>query len=671
MKTINTLLIANRGEIAVRIIKTARRLGIKTVAVFSEPDAGSLHVRMADSAVALYGCTPLESYLSIEKMLDACKKSGADAVHPGYGFLSENAEFARACEDHGITFVGPGVAAIESMGHKSRAKELMVAAGVPSLPGYSGKEQSLEFLIEKGKEVGFPVMIKAAAGGGGRGLRIATDVASLRELLISARAEAERAFGSGELLLERALFNARHVEVQVFGDTLGNVVHLGERDCSVQRRHQKVLEESPCPQVSPALREELGQCAVLAAKAIDYVGAGTVEFLLDRDDKFYFLEMNTRLQVEHPVTECVTGFDLVEWQLRVARGEKLPVGQNEISIKGHSIEARLYAEDPDNDFRPQIGPIHSFQPPCEALARCDFGLNETDAVSPYYDAMLAKVICYGDDRDAARRKLIQALRDTTVFGIKTNRDFLIEILQKDDFSSGDFDTGFIGKNWSSNSKAELEKNLIAVSAAVMIWHAQPVSNELSGWSSNADMNSLMKLSVKDNRVLEVRIQFLPGQKLSVSFDGETRVVSPVEFQPGGERCQFYVDDVTVKARYMFHGEELHISSQDKTYVVEDVLFKPPVVEDTISDGGVVSPSNGLLGSVDVKVGDYVEKGAPVFTVDAMKLLQTICAPVSGTVTAVLAEAGQQIKAKQLIVQIEEAGEAGDTASGAVKELAVH
>jgi geranyl-CoA carboxylase alpha subunit len=685
MKAINTLLIANRGEIAVRIVKTARRLGIKTVAVFSEPDADALHVKMADCAVALNGSTPLESYLSIDKIIDACRKTNADAVHPGYGFLSENAEFARACLKHDITFVGPSVDAINAMGHKSRAKELMAAAGVPSLPGYSGKEQSLDFLFERGKEVGYPLMIKAAAGGGGRGLRIAASDAELRDLMLSARSEAERAFGSGELLLERALFNVRHVEVQVFGDRFGNVVHLGERDCSIQRRHQKVFEESPCPQVTEALREEMGNCAVRAARAIDYVGAGTIEFLLDRDNKYYFLEMNTRLQVEHPVTECVTGVDLVEWQLRVAAGEKLPLGQSQIKLQGHAIEARLYAEDPDNQFQPQIGEIVAFNPPADELARCDSGLNPRDNVSPFYDAMLAKVICHGEDRESAVRKLKRALGETTVFGIKTNRDFLIDCLGAGAFAEGDFDTGFIQGFWHPAERSTVDMNLVAMAAALIVDRnssgifKHSVSNkpidELIGWSSSASMSSLMKLSMHDGCVFNIEIRFLADRRLEIEIAGEKRLLTPLHIQCRGNSysCQALIDGVSVKADFQFNADEIHISSDARTYVLEDVLFKPAAPPSTVSDGEVVSPTNGLLASVDVKVDDVVERGAPLFTVDAMKLLQTITAPLSGRVIAVLAEAGQQIKSKQLIVQIEEDAEVQDTGSGASQEksLAVH
>lgn len=680
VKSINTLLIANRGEIAVRIIKTARRLGIMTVAVFSEPDANALHVKLADRAVALGGCTPLESYASVEKLIDAGKKSRADAVHPGYGFLSENADFARACQERGIVFIGPSADAIDSMGHKSRAKELVAKAGVPLLAGYSGAEQSLEFLLERGKEIGFPLMIKAASGGGGRGMRIANDAHNLRDLLISARAEAERAFGAGDLLLERALLGARHVEVQIFGDAHGNVVHMAERDCSIQRRHQKVIEESPCPQVSEALRMEMGDCAVRAAKAIDYEGAGTVEFLLDRDNKFYFLEMNTRLQVEHPVTECVTGLDLVEWQIRVAGGEKLPLSQDQIRLQGHAIEARLYAENPDDAFQPQIGEIVAFSPSSDELVRTDHGLNSRDAVSPYYDAMLAKVIAFGSDREIARRRLMQGLRDSTVFGIDTNRQFLLDCLQQESFVNGDFDTGFIETFWKPKEKCgDLDANLLAIAAAILTWQNHDGSDELAGWSSTSVCNSLMKLEVKGADVFNIDLKFLPERTIEFRVRDETRVISNVVFSSvssGAIRTvQCFIDGGAFKASFVMNADELHISALDRTLVIEDVLFKPRAETGaTASDGALVSPCNGLLASVEISVGDPVEQGAPLFTVEAMKLLQTIRAPFTGTVSAVLAEAGQQIKSKQLIVQIASADQAADeTTAGATKKetLAIH
>ncbi len=697
-RAITKLLIANRGEIAVRIMRTAKRMGIATVAVFSDPDRRALHVDMADEAIAIGGCTPLESYLSIEKILTACRRAGADAVHPGYGFLSENAEFARACSKAGIRFVGPSPEAIDAMGNKSRAKELMHAAGVPVLPGYQGQEQSLGFLADRAEEIGFPVMIKAAAGGGGRGLRLASTPGELHDLLTAARAESERAFGSGELLLERALSGARHVEVQVFGDTHGNVIHLGERDCSIQRRHQKVLEESPCPQVSASLRDEMGSCAVRAAKAINYVGAGTIEFLLDKDDRFYFLEMNTRLQVEHPVTESITALDLVEWQLRVANGEPLPLSQADVSLQGHAIEARLYAEDPDDQFRPQVGEILKFCAPTDQWLRVDHGLNQIDAVSPYYDAMLAKIIAVGENRDAARRRLQQALQNLVIFGVKTNRRFLLDCISKPAYVSGDFDTGFIEKNFAGPAGApgkgghELKAALIA--AAILVLNGTGNKkrfgdDELFGWASNADMHTLMRLSLNGKSILPLALRFAGDHQAgrqplrlifsassserlptttTVNLEGE-HVLEVVSITDGVIKC--LLDDELHSANYVMDGDAVHVSIAGADLVARDVLFSSSRTTDTVSDGNMIAPSNGLIVSMNVQVGDEVVIGTPLFTLEAMKLLQTISAPVSGRIASVFARAGQQVKAKQLIIQIagaEPDADAGEANSKGTREF---
>ena len=395
------ILIANRGEIACRVTRTAKALGYRTVAVFSDADAVALHVREADEAVRIGPPPAQESYLNIEALLAAAKLAGADAVHPGYGFLSENAAFAEACTKQGLVFIGPPAAAIDAMGNKARAKALMEAAGVPVVPGYRGADQSDETLIVEGRRIGFPLMVKAAAGGGGRGMRRVATAEELPQALARSRSEAASAFGSDELILERAIADAHHVEIQIFADRHGSVIHLGERDCSIQRRHQKVIEETPSPAVSTELREQMGEAAVAAARTIGYVGAGTVEFLLHRSQKFYFLEMNTRLQVEHPVTEAVSGLDLVAWQLRIAAGEKLPLKQDQVTFAGHAIEARLYAEDPQQNFLPQSGVLVDWRPASGGGVRIDHGLAPGQSVSPFYDPMLAKVIAHGATREEA------------------------------------------------------------------------------------------------------------------------------------------------------------------------------------------------------------------------------------------------------------------------------
>ncbi|RLB57837.1 MAG: 3-methylcrotonyl-CoA carboxylase, partial [Deltaproteobacteria bacterium] len=444
------ILIANRGEIAVRVIRTARRLGYRTVAVHSSADEAAAHVVAADEAVLIGPPPASESYLASDKIIAAACDTGAEAVHPGYGFLAENADFARACVAAGLTFIGPTVAAIELMGNKRAAKAKLLEAGVPCVPGYQGADQSDGVLAVEAQRIGYPVMVKAAAGGGGRGMRLVSTAGELGEALQAARTEAEGAFGSSELLLEKAVVEPRHVELQIFGDTHGNVVHLGERDCSVQRRHQKVIEESPSPAVNDDLRRRMGAAAVEAARACGYVGAGTVEFLLDRDGAFHFLEMNTRLQVEHPVTELVTGVDLVEWQLRVAAGEPLPLGQADIAINGHAIEARVYAEDPARGFLPQTGEVLVWRLPAETDVRVDHAVVEGGSISPHYDPMIAKLIAHGATRADASRKLVAALRDTTLFGVVTNKAFLANICEHPQFAAGNATTAFLADHFGDD-----------------------------------------------------------------------------------------------------------------------------------------------------------------------------------------------------------------------------
>ncbi|HEY0137362.1 MAG TPA: acetyl-CoA carboxylase biotin carboxylase subunit, partial [Nannocystis sp.] len=446
MSTFNTILIANRGEIACRIIRSAHALGYRCVAVYSQADADAPHVGLADRAVMIGPPPVRESYLNVERLLAAAVAAGADAVHPGYGFLSENAAFAQACLDAGLVFIGPSPAAIDAMGNKAAAKRAMIAAGVPCIPGFqdsSDEAQQDDHLHAEALKVGFPLLIKAAAGGGGRGMRKVTAESELTAAIRSARSEAASAFGSGELIVERAIVDGRHVEIQVFGDTHGNVIHLGERDCSVQRRHQKVVEESPSPAVDAALRERMGAAAVAAARTIDYVGAGTVEFMLDASGEFYFLEMNTRLQVEHPVTESVTGLDLVELQLRVAAGEPLPLTQEQVQLTGHAIEVRLYAEDPHAGYLPQSGPVHAWQPASGAGVRIDHGIRAGQQISPYYDPMLAKVIAYGRNRDEARRRLVRALEQTVLLGVVHNKQFLADVIAHPVFAAGGATTRFL------------------------------------------------------------------------------------------------------------------------------------------------------------------------------------------------------------------------------------
>jgi len=438
------ILIANRGEIACRVIRTARRLGIATVAVYSEADRSALHVELADEAWPIGPPPARDSYLNIEAILEAARNSGAEAVHPGYGFLSENAEFAEACEAARVAFIGPPASAIRSMGSKAEAKELMRRHGVPLVPGYHGGDQDPRRLLDEAKRVGFPVLIKASAGGGGRGMRVVSDAAGFADALAGARREAA-AFGDDRVLVEKYLERPRHIEVQVFADKHGNTVHLFERDCSIQRRHQKVLEEAPAPGLDAARRSVIAEAAVAAARAVGYVGAGTVEFIAEAGD-FYFIEMNTRLQVEHPVTEAVTGLDLVEWQIRIAAGEPLPIYQHDLVLRGHAIEARLYAEDPERAFLPQTGTLHGLRFPPSEVARVDTGVRQGDIVTPFYDPMIAKIVAYGEDRTAAIGRLQRALAATAVLGIGTNLEFLARVAAHPEFVSGAVDTGFVERH---------------------------------------------------------------------------------------------------------------------------------------------------------------------------------------------------------------------------------
>ena len=454
MPLFSKILIANRAEIACRIMQTSKDMGIATVAVYSDADADAPHRKMADEAAHIGPSPAVESYLDSNKIIAAAVRTGADAIHPGYGFLSENADFAAACASAGITFIGPSPEVIAQMGNKAEAKRIMARAGVPCIPGYEGEDQADEAFIFEAAKIGFPIMVKAAAGGGGRGMRLVAKPEKLQKALASARSEAERAFGSGELILEKAIVAPRHIEIQVFADTHGNVVHMGERDCSIQRRHQKVIEEAPSPAVSADLRAEMGTTSTTATKDIGYVGAGTFEYLLDSDGKYYFLEMNTRLQVEHPVTECITGLDLVEWQLRVAAGEPLPLDQSQITFSGHAIEARLYAEDPYKGFLPKPGTLSKWTAAEGVGMRTDHGLIDGFEVTPYYDAMIAKIIGYGTDRKAAQENILAALDHTVAEGLTTNRQFLMSCLSHAAFTDGEATTAFIDIHFPKKKLAE-------------------------------------------------------------------------------------------------------------------------------------------------------------------------------------------------------------------------
>ncbi|MGE0500390.1 MAG: biotin carboxylase N-terminal domain-containing protein [Rhizobiaceae bacterium] len=649
---IRKLLIANRGEIACRVMRTARRMGIRTVAVHSDADSDAPHVGMADAAVRIGGPLPSQSYLEASAVLAAARKTGADAVHPGYGFLSENADFAEACAAAGLIFVGPPASAIRAMGDKARAKVVAVAAGVPVVPGYSGDDQSPARLAIEAELVGFPVMLKAAAGGGGRGMRLVESADRLEAAIESAAREAKNAFGDDALLIERLVADARHIEVQVFADGHGNTIHLGERDCSAQRRHQKIIEEAPSPFVDAALRAKMGADAVKLARAVGYVGAGTVEFIVGADG-YHFLEMNTRLQVEHPVTEMVTGLDLVEWQLRVAAGETLPKRQEEIRLDGHAIEARLYAEDPYAGFAPQTGPILRWRP-ADAVAiegvRVDAGIAEGGPVTPFYDAMLAKVIAHGRDRAEAIARLSGALMATPVFGLTTNRGFLSDLLAAEAFAEGRMTTGLIDR-WSDERAPLLKRpvpddGIFAVAAALM------ATASGGGWFRSTGVAECTVMLVCGDERRNAVVRFERGAMKGVTVDGKVHPVEAVEAD--GENRRVRIGGVWRTATCLLDGRELWLDLKGVTY-----RFSEP---DPLAGGGgeddparVVAPVTGLVRSVGVQSGGRVEEGQFLAVIEAMKMETTLSARIAGRVRAVHVAAGAQARAGELMIEIEADG----------------
>ncbi len=637
MARFSTILIANRGEIACRVIRTAKALGYRTVAVFSDADAGAPHVRAADLALGIGRATPAQSYLSIPAILAAAKASGADAIHPGYGFLSENPTFAEACAEAGIVFIGPPADAMRAMGGKAPAKALMRAAGVPVVPGYDGDDQSDARLTAEAATIGFPLMVKASAGGGGRGMRLVYDAAGLTSALASARAEAKAGFGDDRLLLEKAVPRPRHVEIQVMADTFGNAIHLGERDCSVQRRHQKVIEEAPSPAVTAEIRAAMGAAAVAAAKAVGYVGAGTVEFLLDEAGHFYFLEMNTRLQVEHPVTEAITGLDLVALQIAVAEGRPLPIAQGDVRFSGHAIEVRLCAEDAANDFLPATGKLLAFAP--APGVRTDTGVECGSVVSPHYDSLLAKVIAHGATREEARAKLVAALRHTQVLGVVTNRDFLIEALDHPAFATGEATTAFIGEHGETLNSGEARESDIALAAAILagegderpspIWRETPLKLDAGG---------------------AVRAVF-------VRREGATRIVGGLSVPHrltidamGGAQIRCASDGGQSDAAFARDRDTLWLDG-GRIVAVRDVTYAPPKKDGEGGDGAVVAPMTGTVSRVLVAIGEKVKRGDIVCVIEAMKMEHNVAAGIDGIVEAVSVTAGQQVAARAALAAI--------------------
>ena len=640
---IDTLLVANRGEIACRVMRTAKAMGIRTVAVHSAIDAHARHVREADIAVNLGGAKPGESYLLIDKIIAAAKASGAQAIHPGYGFLSENAGFARTCEEAGLIFLGPPASAIEAMGSKSAAKSLMEAAGVPLVPGYHGQAQDYETFREAAARIGYPVLLKAAAGGGGKGMKVAESEAQLAETLESAQREAQSAFGDSRMLVEKYVLKPRHVEIQVFADQHGNCLYLNERDCSIQRRHQKVVEEAPAPGLSPELRRAMGEAAVKAAQAIGYVGAGTVEFLLDERGDFFFMEMNTRLQVEHPVTEAITGLDLVAWQIRVARGEPLPITQQQVPLNGHAIEVRLYAEDPDHDFLPATGTLALYREAGSGDGRrIDSGVAEGDSVSPFYDPMLGKLIAWGENREQARLRLLAMLDDTLVGGVKTNLAFLRRILAHPAFAACELDTGFIPRHQQQLLPApvELPDTFWQLAADAWAQSETPLQRDddphspwaaRSGWRAGGTAQIDLHLSCQgvNRKVRANNGACLQGEALLAEIDGTRQ-----------------------RLRAIRRGDTLYLQWQGELHAVS--RFDPIAAAEAshVQHGGLSAPMNGSIVRVLVEPGQAVEAGTALVVLEAMKMEHSIRAPEAGTVKALYCREGEMVSEGTVLVEFE-------------------
>ncbi|MET0890556.1 MAG: acetyl/propionyl/methylcrotonyl-CoA carboxylase subunit alpha [Stenotrophomonas maltophilia] len=654
------ILIANRGEIACRVIATCQRLGIATVAVYSDADRNARHVRLADEAIAIGPAPARESYLRGDAILEAARRTGAQAIHPGYGFLSENAGFAQACAEAGIVFIGPSAAAIRAMGDKSAAKALMQQAGVPLTPGYHGDEQIPEFLRQQADSIGYPVLIKASAGGGGKGMRRVDDSATFTEALASCQREAQSAFGNAHVLVEKYVERPRHIEIQVFGDSHGNVVYLFERDCSVQRRHQKVLEEAPAPGMTPERRAAMGKAAVDAARAVNYVGAGTVEFIAGPDGDFYFMEMNTRLQVEHPVTECITGTDLVEWQLRVASGEPLPLQQDQLQIRGHALEARLYAEDADRGFLPSTGTLRHLRLPANtAHVRVDAGVEQGDAITPFYDPMIAKLIVWDVDRDAALRRMQQALAECEVVGVTTNAAFLRRLVMTDSFTQAKLDTALIEREQAAlaPNDGDSDPALWALAAIAGVATSEAARRDARDPHSPWQAQDGWRLGVAAARALtlehrgaqrSVAVQGA-GEQWTVHMDGNALQGSG---GLAGDALRVQVGEQLHRATVIRDGNELYLFGSEG---VQRFTLHDPVSEadQSVADAGsLVAPMPGRIVATLVAPGTAVKRGAPLLVLEAMKMEHTLQAPADGTVQGYRVKAGDQVGDGAVLVDFE-------------------
>ncbi len=654
-KTFRKILIANRGEIALRVIRTCQAMGIATVAVYSNADLHAPHVRAADEAVHIGEASAQDSYLNSSRVIQAAQRTVCEAIHPGYGFLSENAEFAEACAAASIVFIGPNPHVIRQMGSKSAARQLAASAGVPTVPGYDGAEQSEDTLRREMLRIGFPVLIKASAGGGGKGMRVVREVSESAEALAAARREAEKAFGDGTLLLEKFVEQARHVEIQLFGDSHGNLVHLFERDCSLQRRHQKIVEESPSPAVTPELREKMGAAAVRIGRAIGYVNAGTVEFILAPDGEFYFIEVNTRLQVEHPVTEMITGLDLVKLQIEVAEGKPLPFTQAEVRTSGHAIEARLYAEDPANNFLPATGTLHGWQLPSgiDGL-RVDAGVEAGSEIGIHYDPLLAKLIAHGHDRDEALRKLSYGLRQLRAEGVTTNREFLLRVLESEGFRQGAATTSYIGDQLDvlvAKETAELE-TASAIALALFLqtkWRAADslMQHLPPGYRNNPYRDPLLKLQVS-GRPVELSWRWLSGAKFEFLLAGQTHTVDLLAAE--SEQVRYAFDGVQRRFNVTEVGERFFIHSALGACTIEK-LPRYPEYEVTADAGSANSPMPGQVLKLLVEIGQQVTKGEALLILEAMKMEHTLRAAVDGVVEAILVKPGEVVSPGQVLIHV--------------------
>jgi 3-methylcrotonyl-CoA carboxylase alpha subunit len=667
------ILIANRGEIACRIIKTAKKMGILTVAVYSDADKNALHVEMADEAVHIGASPSRDSYLLLNKVIDAAIKTGAQAIHPGYGFLSENAEFCRLCDEQNITFIGPPVNAIEAMGSKSAAKNIMQAANVPLVPGYHGDDQSEAILKKSADEMGYPVLLKATAGGGGKGMRQVWSSTEFSDGLSAAKREAMSSFGDETMLVEKYLIQPRHVEIQVFCDNHGNAVYLFERDCSVQRRHQKVIEEAPAFSMSQSLRAQMGESAIKSAKAIGYQGAGTVEFLLDADGSFYFMEMNTRLQVEHPVTEMITGQDLVEWQLRVAYGENLPKTQSQLQLKGHAFEARIYAEDADNDFLPATGTLHLLKTPeTSDFVRIDTGVRQGDEVSVYYDPMIAKLIVWDENREKALKRLAQALTEYQINGVTTNIDFLYKIATSTPFKDADIDTSFIEKNHDlifnqpNNANVNIENDLSIAALYIVLSnniHNKKVANKSNhphspwthsnAWRMNASNTHKVTLSYEQEYTVELE-QISSNENhfiVRISSDSHDGTTLNCEASLTDDKMVVLLNGHRTCVTVSQINNQIKLYKESGMVNITHVQADLGSTEDNESIGGLCAPMNGTMVSVLVSANEEVIKDQPLMIMEAMKMEHTIKAPFSGTVNEIFFATGDMVDGGSALLSI--------------------